>query len=370
MTNFFDYLKWRGDLTVNQAEFNNVDALILSRLSYIPFEGIVTGEFSQKITVGEAAEIFFAMEEKANEVNMPQDTELLRAIAKCDRFIDMSLSGYVNEIDLVSQKQFSAITIDICDGSHFISYRGTDNTLVGWKEDFNMSFTTPVPAQTDAVHYLEKVADAVPGYIRAGGHSKGGNLAVYAAAFCTGLAQARILNVYNNDGPGLDSSVILKDGYVALKSRIHTFIPQSSVVGMLLEHEEDYVIVRSTQIGLLQHDVYSWEVMGKDFICLESISNSSKVIDRTLKGWLSELEPAQREQFIDAMYSIFKGTNAQTLKELTANWYKNALFVLKSLSDMDEPVKQVILKTLHALIRSVKQNMFTFKPTLPSRDWI
>lgn len=362
MANIFDYLKWRGDLTISQAQFNNVDALILSRLSYFPFEGVVIADPLDKVAIGRAAAVFLTLEKPEGEVNMPQDIELLKVLAKSKRFKDMYLSGYINEIDNETQKQFAAIIIDTLDNSHFISYRGTDNTIVGWKEDFNMSFMAPVPAQMHAVRYMEEAAKIIPGHIRAGGHSKGGNLAVYAASFCSAPVQERIVRVYNNDGPGFNASTISEEGYAAVRGRLQTFVPQSSVVGMLLEHEEEYMIIHSTQIGLLQHNIYSWEVTRDDFIYLEKVSNGSRFIDGTLKDWMSGMEPEQREQFIDAMFSIFRDTDAQTLKELTSNWYKNAQHVLRSLSNMDESIKQVVSKTLHSLIKSAKENLHIFKP--------
>jgi len=366
MTNIFDYLKWRGDLKISQAPFNHVDALILSRLSYVPFEDIVSYNPLEKITLRQAAHIFFSREISINYIFTAQDIKLLEAMMRSERFKDMRLSGYINEVDYETQKQFAAIIIDVGHHTHFISYRGTDNTLVGWKEDFNMSFMSPVPAQEAAVHYLEKMAESLPGYIRTGGHSKGGNLAVYAASLCSTQVQKRIIEVYNNDGPGFDSKIISMEGYVNIRGRINTFVPQSSVVGMLLEHEEEYRIVHSTQTGLLQHDIYSWEVMGNDFIYLDTVSNRSLFIDRTLKDWMLRMDSSQREQFIEAIYSIFNETNAKTLEELTSNWYKNALIILKSLKNMDNSLKQFTSQTLSLLIKSARQNLLMLKSNNPT----
>ena len=357
MTNIFDYLKWRGDLKISQAPFNHVDALILSRLSYAPFEDIVSYRPLEKIVLSQAASIFFSKEISINYIFTDQDVKLLEAMMRSERFKDMRLSGYINEVDYETQKQFAALVIDVGNHTHFVSYRGTDNTLVGWKEDFNMSFMTPVPAQEAAVHYLERVAESIPGYIQTGGHSKGGNLAVYAASFCSAQVQKRIIKVYNNDGPGFDTTVISTDGYANIRGRIHTFVPQSSIVGMLLEHEEEYRIVHSTQTGLLQHDLFSWEVMGNDFVYLDTVSSRSRFMDKTLKDWMLHMDSSQREQFIEAIYSIFDETNAKTLEELTSNWYKNALIILKSLKNMDGSLKQFTSEILSLLIKSAKQNL-------------
>lgn len=211
------------------------------------------------------------------------DVDLLKLLAENRRYRNMKLTYYVNQIENESQMQFSAVTVQISKKLHFVSYRGTDNTLVGWKEDFNMSFTCPVPAQKSAVEYLEQVASKTTGELILGGHSKGGNLAVYAAAFCKQALQGRIATVYNFDGPGFSQKVIKAEGYINICNKVTTYVPQSSIVGMLLEHEEKYTIIHSNQLGIMQHDIYSWMVERNHLVTLREITNSSKVIDRTLK---------------------------------------------------------------------------------------
>lgn len=357
MANLFDYLEWRGDLTLGQAPFNDIDSLILSRLSYLPFDHVVPASLQSRITIAEASKLFFASEEASVRAIMKDDIHLLKAVAASDRFPDMNLMGYVNQVDFEDEKQFSAVVIEMDQDFFYVSFRGTDDTIVGWKEDFNMSFTTPVPAQEEAVRYLERIGNTLPGRFIVGGHSKGGNLAVYGAAFCPKEVQDRIAAVYNNDGPGFDAAVLESEGYQNIRHKIKTFIPQSSVVGMLLQHEEEYIVIHSTQIGLMQHDLYSWEVVRDQFVYLDTITDSSKFIDRTLKTWIANLDPEQREQFIDGLFSILEQTNARTLKELTENWYSNARVILKSFKDMDESMRQTMSETLSLLFKCAKQSM-------------
>jgi len=356
MPNIFDYLNWRGDLTFEKDGFNNVDALILSLLSYIDFDSIVSPDVDAGVTLKHAAHDFLELGKADSELNMPQDRELLRALASSRRFRGIRLHAYINEVDFETQKQFSAVTAELGNGESFYSFRGTDNTLVGWKEAFNLSFMT-VPAQQQAVRYIREVSTVLPGSIRTGGHSKGGNLAIYATAFGGEDIQERLLSIHNFDGPGFNSAVLRCQEYLSIRDRLNTFIPQSSVVGMLLEHEDDYRIVSSNQVGFLQHDLYTWNIETTDFTYLSDVTRSCRFLDGTLRYWIGQLDSEQRGQFIDAIYSVFLSTDVHTIREFTDNWLKNALIVVKSLKNLKQPTRSMVSHTLASLLSSVKQNI-------------
>ena len=357
MSNIFDYIEWRGDLSVEKDEFNDVDALILSRLSYIPFDGIVSEMFSVPITVREAAEKFLSLKDAEDRVLMPDDMKFIRLIKESPRFNSMELFGFINQLDFEAVKQFCALCIKISENTIFVSYRGTDNTLIGWKEDFYMSFSGLIPSQKTAVSYLEKAAEERNECFIVGGHSKGGNLAVYASAYVSPEIQNRIISVYNNDGPGFAENIIASPGFKAILGRLNTYIPQSSIVGMMLEHEENYTIIHSTQTGMMQHDIYSWEVIGKEFIYLDKITNTGIAIDRTLKEWVSDMDPAQMEKFVDVLFEILDKTNAKTLKELSEKWYNNAVVILKSWKGLDDSVRKLMMRTLLSFLKCAKHNV-------------
>ena len=357
MANILDYLKWRGDLPFSRDPFNDVDALVFSRLSYIPFDGVVSEHFQTEIPLFLAIHKLFRTPNLSERLLVPQDRELLSLLLRSERFREARLCGYRNKWDLEDQKQFAALVYTFLDDQRFLCFRGTDNTLVGWKEDFNMSFMTPVPSQVEAVRYTNEAAKELTGSLRLGGHSKGGNLAVFAASFCEREIQKRIEVIYDNDGPGLDSCTFLRSGYQAIQGRIHAFVPQSSVIGMLLEHEESYTIVRSSQKGLMQHDLYSWEIEGKQFLCLNIMTKQSEFVEKTLKRWLISKTPEEREQFMDTLYAILQQTNAQTVTELTANWYRSARIVLRTLNSMDPGTKRMLADTLRALGGALKDTL-------------
>ena len=366
MGDLFTYLRWRGDLRFFQSGFNEVDSLIFARLSYIPFEEMGVENFLRPRKLGEVARELLERPEAAEKVLMSQDLVLLKEVAESSRFSEVQVCVYCNLRDAEREMQFAAITFllpreegqrQVC-----IAFRGTDNTLIGWKEDFNMSFMEAVPAQKQAVLYLTQAAEQIAGPLILCGHSKGGNLAVYASAFCRKAIQQRICGVYNFDGPGFGETVLNQSGYQAVCSRIYTFVPQSSIIGMLLEHEEQYTIIHSTQTGLYQHDIYSWELERTSLCRLQAATNASRMVDRSLKEWISSMSPEEREKFFDGLFYILRQTNAQTLRELTENWYKNAVIMARSLKNMNEENRKLMIAVLRLLLRSARNNVFLLLP--------
>lgn len=369
MANMFDYLAWRGDLCFEQSPFNPVDNIILSQFSYLALDGIAGGpDEKQKkgITIGEAAAVF--AEKVQNDPDFSRSIILkdaslfMAAVGAARRFSSCRLQGFFSHVDPSEEKQFAAVSIILQRKLAFISFRGTDNSFVGWKEDFNMSFSDEVPAQRDAVVYLEKMAKRLRGKLILGGHSKGGNLAVYAASCCSRKIRRRISAIYSNDAPGFQRRLIESEGFRQIRGRIQSFVPQSSLVGMLFEHGGEYTVIQSSESGLLQHDLYSWEVMGADMVRLEQLTQKGQFIDKTLHEWISNIEPDQRQRFIKAMYTILCATQAKTIPELTADWFKSAGLMLQSLKNIDDSTRSLIVKTLAALFRAVRNNIETLHP--------
>ena len=353
MANIIDYLNWRGDISFSQVPLNEIDSLILSRISYFPFDNLFQGE--EKITIEKAYKRF--KKEKDKTVLQIDDLELFPAVAGCARYKDLVLLDYINKIEPKEEKQFSAITICLPNNLLYVSFRGTDNTLIGWKEDFNMSFSSHVPSQRDSKVYLDDIASKYEGDIIIGGHSKGGNLAVYAATFCNDETKKRIKVIYNEDGPGFDEDIIQTDGYQKIIKKVHTYIPQSSVIGRLLNHQESYTVVQSTANGIMQHDLYSWQVLGSKFICVEEVTNGSLLVDKTIKDWVREVSPKQRAQFIEVLFDILNCTEATTLEDLSTKKIATARLLVKRYQCIEDENKELISKTMHALLGIIKNNV-------------
>lgn len=352
MANIFDYLKWRGDLTFTQDPVNAVDALIFSSLVYIHYSGTVKDSPGMPVTLREAADAYFAQDNPENSFRVKNDLELLRLAADTIRFGMAKICMYRDQLVPELETQFAAVTFLLDDGSMFLAFRGTDSTLTGWKEDFNMSFRQTVPSQRMAVAYVRDVEEEYTRPMRLGGHSKGGNLAVFAAARSSPVRQKRILEVYNNDGPGFTDYMMGDPGYLAMVPRIRTYIPQSSVIGMLLEHEEPYTVVRSKNVGILQHDPYSWEVMGNGLVTVQEVTYSSQFMDATIKAWFAEMSDQERGQLVDVMFSLLGTSGVDKAADIFHP--KNLRIYLKTLSN-DENLRRVLSKEFQGLIEAAKK---------------
>ncbi len=371
MGTVYDYLDWRGDLTFREAPFNEVDALLLSMLSYLDYSNIVPAAHDLTgVSIKAAAHGFFARnpdaDKKGTGILVPKEiARIFRKLKDTRRYRSVEMRAFVNIIDTEREIQFSAVTFLLGNGSAVVTYRGTDDTIVGWKEDLNMCFLPVIPSQTEALDYLNRAASAHEGDLICTGHSKGGNLAVYAAVHSERPIRRRIKGVYSNDGPGFHNSILEEPAYLELRPCIRSLVPQSSIVGMLLEHDENYTVVKSREKGgILQHNGLTWEVMGNSFVHLKKVSAESERTDRTVNQWIREMTPEQREEFADAVYQLFSVEGVSTLTDLVAlrkSWSAHT-------KQLDPKVHETIQKMLSNLVSmSTKDRLFgIFKKKQPS----
>jgi len=307
MANIMDYLDWRGDISLSMDSFNLIDNLILSEMSYVVMEGLVQGDFDgKKVSIQNVSNRYF---ENVNfdflNITARRSSRsplLLKKAAESKRFKDVKLMDFVNEVDPDSVSQFAAVTFVLPDNTCFVSFRGTDHTAIGWQEDFNMSYMDETEGQRKAVRYLNFVLskhDAV----RVGGHSKGGNFSVYAAAFCDDCLKDRILEVFSNDGPGFRESVLADPRYCRILPKVTSIIPKDSVVGKLLESANEDIIVDSNAIGLEQHDIFSWQVIGNDLVRLDSMGSWAEKFNSIFSEWISNISDEDREEYVNVVFS-------------------------------------------------------------------
>ncbi len=346
----FDYVMWRCDLSFNQDAFRDVDSLILCCLAYLRLDPLF--EIKPEWILNEAAAAFFDLPTEKRQARTEKDWLLLKELAHTRRYGELRLSDYVSVFNDKVQEQFAALRFTYRNEWSCCVFRGTDNTLIGWKEDFNMTFMEVIPAQKRALAYVQTIMKGCPYNLYLAGHSKGGNLAVYAATHLDQEAQKHILTVYNHDGPGFMKEAITMPAYQAIVNRIETYVPQSSVVGMLLEHEESYHVIYSNQVSLWQHDPYSWCLKGPDFALLETRSTGSYFMDDTIRKWIEQLTMEQRAAFVDAAFEVLQATKAVSLKELNANRMHNTAIILKAVSQLDEEERKMMVKTILSLLDS------------------
>ena len=335
MPNIMDYLAWRGDIALDYSPFGDVDSLVLASLSYLnyPTEPTLIRDLGVHVPAVDRNQFAFVHECRA----------LLSAAAMTERFAGIRMHHPIAVTDQDRDMQFAAVTFDLPDGTHYVAFRGTDSTIVGWREDFNMAFESPVPAQSAAVKYLNEVAAMTVGPLTLGGHSKGGNLAVYAAAHADPMLQSRIRAIYSFDGPGLDDVTVASAGYANIARRIRSFVPQQSVIGLLLAYHPEYTVVKSDGISLLQHDTFTWQVLGTDFIAVTELDVGSQLVDHTVHAWLSKVSPEKRKVFVNTIFDILEATGANTVKELLKDAPGRVPEILKALQKVDfETAKMIV----------------------------
>lgn len=362
MKNIIDYIDWRGDLTFKQSSFNEIDAVIFTQIAYIDFSGIVSSEFNETISLRQASILLATSEDFEQRVNFgplinKEITTLLQKAGESKRFCNLKLCAFRSNTDIEQEKQFAAINFIFEDKTNFIVYRGTDKSLVGWKEDFNMAFKHPIPAQIEAVKYFDQACKKMKGKFILGGHSKGGNLALFSATYCNSKNQKRILEIYNFDGPGFEETVLNDKRFISIKSKIKNFVPKKSIVGILFDTGIEKIIVESSNNGIMQHDPLTWNVLGTNFVTTEELSKESLFIDKTLKNWLKQTDKDKREIFIEALFDVIESAEANNISEITENLLKSSTKMIHHFHNLDSETKDMIFDTIKIIIKSAKDTV-------------
>lgn len=353
-----DYLKEYGDYTLAEKPFSDVDSLVLSQFAYLKFDGMVPalGENKPMVTMYDLVNHESYDHLYADERYREDNTALFLGIYRSKRFGGLKIGSYVNRIELDRETQFSAVTYRLSNGIYYVAFRGTDENIVGWKEDLNLAFSEPVPGQLMSVEYLEKAAESIPGDFYVGGHSKGGNLAVYSSMNCDSKVRQRISRIYDHDGPGFRPEIKRKSAYAEIESRIHKTIPRSSLVGMLLYTDGAYQVVESKTIGVAQHNPYTWLIDGDSFHIVEEIRAGRKFMDEALNEWILSLNQEQMHTFVDTFYQIVLASETDNLIDFTANWFQSVHKIGAALKEVDPETAKMIIQIMKMLFETVSAN--------------
>ena len=328
MGNIMDYISWRGDLSFAQSEFNEVDNLILACFSYVNLDGIPAVTKQKGIGLKKLTEEFMKLhtmkELEADKSFIRLAPFMMMEMAKSVRFGKCVVRNYVNDIVTEAEQQFAAMEIVLEDGTSYVSFRGTDDTIIGWKEDFNLS-TGVVPAQKRAIEYLQKISEHTDGMLRVGGHSKGGNLAIYGSVMCKS-AHEKILEIYSNDGPGFSREF---QELPETKEMMPKIIREYSIIGTLLEHEKEPVIVASSSKGLLQHDGFSWEVQGPALVRRDSLNKTALRFIEILHKWIDGMDMEQKRLLIEDLFATLQASGYENLSEVQSGGLKSLAAMVK-----------------------------------------
>jgi hypothetical protein len=353
MADIYEYLKWRGDLSFARSTVNPIDTLIFSILSYLDFP-------KEEQTIAHLAKEF--------EKNPPSEEQperlgffaeiphLLDVLAQTKRYATVRVHHFAEALDQQESIQFASVVFTVQKQLHVVAFRGTDTHLVGWKEDLLMSFMEEVPAQKKAATFLQRISGELEGKFILTGHSKGGNLAVYAGVQLPQSEQKRVSAIYNHDGPGFHPRVIKSEAYQRMIKVMHTYIPQSSIVGILLEHGGNFSPIASSQVSILQHDPFSWKIEGTHFMVSESLSKGVLALKEAIRSWLNQVSPEERSAFVEAFCELISATGAETLEDLSRDKLQSAYAILRAYTHMSKESRRHLKKSMDLLFEESRKS--------------
>lgn len=365
MANLFDYLSWRGDVPLSLDPFGEVDALLLAELAYVDLAGLVPAEGSASLR--EVCAGFFKTHSRAElaEGGNSGFKAALQLEEMCagSRFRDTRLFYYVSEIDREREAQFAAVTALLPDGTAFVAFRGTDSTLVGWKEDFHLACLPQTEGQRRAAAYLDAVGAALDRPLRVGGHSKGGNFAVYAASFCASVLQERIEAVWSFDGPGFRAEVLEAEGYRRMLPKIRSVVPDTSVIGRLLSSASVPRVVKSGASGIQQHDGFTWALRRNRFVEAPP-TELGLLLEKALGNWLENMDDETRESLTDTVFSLLEATGQDSFHAMSEQKWKSAEAVAASMVWLPREKRQELRKLAGRLLQSWGQSAAAYLPRM------
>lgn len=354
--NCLDYLNTQGLLPFSLAPFCEIDSLILSVCAYANFDGILPGVGEGTLSFRSAVERLTTKPNWAHTgpVMAQRIPDLVVKAAQSPRFSRLRLGCYESILDENEVSQFAAMTWFLPDGTSFLAFRGTDDTLVGWKESFSMAYHFPVPGHGHAAAYFDRVAQAHPGKLRLGGHSKGGNLAMWAAVQAEPLARARVLRVYSHDGPGFTRDLTRTHAYRSIADRITNYVPESSIVGTLLQPAGRFQVIESHGSGIQgQHDPFTWEVIGTTFRYRARRSPIGRKSAKTIHRWLESMDPWELEAFVDVLFTLLGANDAKTLTDITTTLPESSRAIAQAYRGLDRATRKQIRFVLGRLVASL-----------------
>lgn len=375
MGNLITYVQQYGAQTFEDKSLTDIDVLVLTEIAYLPFDEIVPKSFdvTEAISLEQLGKEFEIIKEKEHENNpfmiTSERIELLEVVSKSQRYKEIKVFGFMNDIDDERTKQFAAVCYKWEEENRWIIFRGTDETLIGWKEDFMMTYSDLIPAQTDAIEYLKKQAETFSGTLNVSGHSKGGNLSLYASAMQDEAIQNRIEQIYCWDSPGVHRSILGTEGYQRVVSKAKRYIPQDSIVGLMLESQVPYHIIESQGSGISQHSALMWNIEEDHFVELTELTKNSQLTDQTFKQWTEVVSDKDLKLFFDTFFDLIFGMGVETVNDVYYNFRMYMQKFFEKAYQMDPEKREVLLRVGHLLFQiryEIWKENLSFSVELPN----
>lgn len=348
--NIIDFVKINGHKTFDELAFNEVDGLILAQLSYLNYNNICT---SFEDVIGSvslnAYETSILLSEN-NFMNEKDNKRLIREVLSCKRYYGVKFGHYVNDHNLEQEKQFGAITF-IFENFICVSFMGTDETILGWKEDFNMSYLKCIPSQIEGVDYINKIYSIYNKSLYITGHSKGGNIAGYAACNCNDEVKNRIIKTYCYDAPGFNKDFVSSNLYLQMLAKIETYLPESSFIGLIMYADNNYKIVASNKMFMFQHNPYNWLVDSTSFIFKDKLSKKSLAFSESNRSWVESFSEEEKKLFFDTLFGLLEYNESRSILELKNNFKDEASRIIKNSKEISEEHKKLMI--------DITKNMFS-----------
>ena len=350
MGNLITYVQQYEAQTFQEKLVTDIDILVLTEIAYLPFDEIVSSSFEEKtaISLNQLGKEFETIKEKEHKNNpfmiTKERIQLLDVVSKSQRYKDIKVFGFMNDIDDELTKQFAAVCYQWEEESRWIIFRGTDESLTGWKEDFMMTYSDLIPAQIDAIEYLRKQAELFSGSLNISGHSKGGNLSLYASAMQEEDIQHRIKQIYCWDAPGVHRSILNTEGYQRVVSKAKRYIPQDSIVGLMLESQVPYHIIESQGSGISQHSALMWNIEDDHFVELTELTRNSQLTDQTFKQWTEVVSDEDLKLFFDTFFELIFEMGVETVNDVYYNFRMYMRQFFEKAYQMDTEKREILLR--------------------------
>ena len=346
--------------TFAEKPFNDIDSMVLTQVLYAKIEAQLDAKGIDRTNPGLSIRDYFYAEYFDDMFNDgiadEENLQLYAIISASRRYRDIKIKHVAAISDPVEELQFAAATFEIDEQTDYVCFRGTDGSMFGWKEDLKMAFNEEIPSQASAVRYLNKhygeKADSPATKLILGGHSKGGNLAVYASFMADDTVRSKLVEVHSFDGPGFKNTVIERFNEIGSACEIVQYVPQTSIVGMMLASTGERVVVKSKASGINQHAAFTWEIENDEFVKLEKTDSQSLFFDRTISDWIMKASEDEREQFVEVLFDLVRECGVETvndLKELPASKYME---VYKIYTKLDAENKAIVSEMFQSLFKS------------------